>query len=54
MRMAQTCADQVSGAAADGVPSARWLVEEVGCLRIVERDVEWIRQSAAAIDAALE
>jgi hypothetical protein len=51
--MAQACADQVSTAAADGVPSARWLVEDVGYLRIVERDIEWMGQSAAAIDAAL-
>jgi hypothetical protein len=51
--MAQTCADQVSAAAAEGVPSARWLVEDVGYLRIVGWDVEWIRESAAALDTAL-
>jgi DNA methylase/Phosphotransferase enzyme family len=54
MRMAQTCADQVSAAAADGVPSARWLVEDVGYLRIVDRDIDWMREAAAAIDDALE
>lgn len=54
MQMARTCADQVSAAAAAGVPSARWLVEDVGYLRIVEWDVDWMQQSAAAIDAALE
>lgn len=54
VRMAQTCADQISAAAAAGVPTARWLVEDVGYLYIVKRDIDWMEQSAVAIDAALE
>jgi hypothetical protein len=38
-------------AAVAGVPSAQWLVDEVGYLRIVGWDIEWMQQSAAAIDA---
>ncbi len=53
MRMARTCADQVRAAAAEGVPTARWLVEDVGFLHIVQRDIAWMRQSVAAIDGVL-
>jgi hypothetical protein len=51
--MAQICADQVSAGAAQGVPGARWLVEDVGYLRIIERDREWMQQAAEAIEHAL-
>jgi hypothetical protein len=54
IRMAQAHSDQVRTAAQKGVPSARWLAEEVGYPHIVERDIEWMRQSAQAIDDALK
>jgi len=54
VRMAETCADQVNAAAKAGVESARWLVEDVGYLRIVQRDIEWMRRLELAIDAAIE
>jgi aminoglycoside phosphotransferase (APT) family kinase protein len=53
IRMAQAHADQVKTAAEEGVPSARWLVEEVGYLRIAERDFTWMRRMSDAINAAL-
>jgi Ser/Thr protein kinase RdoA (MazF antagonist) len=53
MQMAQICADQVCAAAREGVPAARWLVEDVGFPRIVQRDIAWMQQAAAAIDGGL-
>jgi Ser/Thr protein kinase RdoA (MazF antagonist) len=53
MRMARNCADQVRAAAAEAVPAARWLVEEVGYLYIVQRDVDWMRQAEDDIEHAL-
>lgn len=53
MHMAQIQIDQISSAAEAGVPSARWLADDVGYLRIVEWDIEWMRQSETAIDNAL-
>jgi hypothetical protein len=51
--MARNCADQVRAAAAEAVPAARWLVEEVGYLYIVQRDVDWMRQAEDDIEHAL-